>query len=153
MYKEIKKCRISGSSNLIEVLSLGDQYLTGVFPKTIDEKISKGPVDLVWCPDGGLLQLKQSYDIDEMYGENYGYRSSLNSSMVNHLENKIKFLEKLVSLNNSDLVIDIGSNDATSLKAYSGNHLKVGIDPTGKKFKKYYTDDITLICDFFTENW
>jgi hypothetical protein len=151
MYKEIKKCRISGSSNLIEVLSLGDQYLTGVFPKTIDEKISKGPVDLVWCPDGGLLQLKQSYDIDEMYGENYGYRSSLNSSMVNHLENKIKFLEKMVSLNNSDLVIDIGSNDATSLKAYSGNHLKVGIDPTGKKFKKYYSDDITLICDFFTE--
>ena len=86
-----------------------------------------------------------------MYGENYGYRSSLNSSMVNHLENKIKFLEKMVSLNNSDLVIDIGSNDATSLKAYSGNHLKVGIDPTGKKFKKYYSDDITLICDFFTE--
>ncbi len=70
MYKEISKCRISGSTNLINVLSLGEQYLTGVFPKSKEEKITKGPVDLVWCPDSGLLQLKQSYSIDEMYGEN-----------------------------------------------------------------------------------
>jgi hypothetical protein len=50
----------------------------------------------------------------------------------------------------ADLVIDIGSNDATSLKAYTGKFRKVGIDPTGKKFKEYYTDDITLIPDFFS---
>jgi hypothetical protein len=56
----------------------------------------------------------------------------------------------MVPLSNDDLVIDIGSNDATSLKAYSGKHRKVGIDPTGLKFKEYYTEDITLIPDFFT---
>ena len=32
MYKEIKGCRISGSKNLITMLSLGEQSLTGVFP-------------------------------------------------------------------------------------------------------------------------
>jgi hypothetical protein len=37
MYTEITKCRISDSTNLINVLSLGNQYLTGVFPKKIDE--------------------------------------------------------------------------------------------------------------------
>jgi len=150
MYSEIDKCRISGSKNLITVLSLGEQYLTGVFPKSTDEKITKGPLDLVWCPDSGLLQLKQSYDLDEMYGDNYGYRSGLNSSMVFHLTNKIKTLERLVELSDSDLVIDIGSNDATSLKAYSGKHQKVGIDPTGKKFAEYYTDGLKLIPDFFS---
>ncbi len=149
MYTEISKCRISGSPNLISVLSLGQQSLTGVFPKSIDENVTKGPLDLVWCPDSGLLQLKQSYSLDEMYGDNYGYRSGLNSSMVTHLEQKIKTLERLVSLNDHDLVIDIGSNDATSLKAYSGNLKRVGIDPTGLKFKEYYTDDIVLIPDFF----
>lgn len=149
MYKEITKCRISGSTNLINVLSLGNQYLTGVFPKSIDQKITIGPVDLVWCPDSGLLQMKQSYSLDEMYGDNYGYRSGLNSTMVNHLQNKIKTLEKLAKPANQDLVIDIGSNDATSLKAYSGKFRKVGIDPTGSKFKKYYTEDLTLIPDFF----
>lgn len=149
MYSEISKCRISESTNLITVLSLGNQYLTGVFPKHIDDKITKGPLDLVWCPDSGLLQLKQSYSVDEMYGENYGYRSGLNSSMVRHLEQKIRTLERLAKLNDTDLVLDIGSNDATSLKAYSGKHAKVGIDPTGLKFKKYYGDNITLIPEFF----
>lgn len=150
MYTEINKCRISGSKNLIPVLSLGEQYLTGVFPKNLSDLISKGPLDLVWCPDSGLLQMKQSYSLDEMYGDNYGYRSGLNASMVKHLQQKIKALERIVILEDSDLVIDIGSNDATSLKAYSGNHRKVGIDPTGKKFKQYYTGGIDLIADFFT---
>lgn len=150
MFTEISACRISGSTNLINVLSLGDQYLTGVFPKSPEEKITKGPLDLVWCPESGLLQMKQSYSLDEMYGDNYGYRSGLNSSMVFHLTNKIKTLERLVALDNNDLVIDIGSNDATSLKAYSGKHTKVGIDPTGRKFAEHYTEGITLIPDFFS---
>lgn len=150
MYTEISKCRISGSSNLITVLSLGEQYLTGVFPKSPNEPITKGPLDLVWCPDSGLLQMKQSYSLDEMYGDNYGYRSGLNSSMVRHLQQKIRALETMVKPTDGDLVVDIGSNDATSLRAYSGKFKKVGIDPTGRKFEEYYTKDITLIPDFFS---
>src|ERR1700748_121453 len=143
MYSTIDKCRVSGSSNLITVLSLGDQYLTGVFPRSVDEKITKGPLDLVWCPDSGLLQMKQSYSLDEMYGDNYGYRSGLNASMVRHLTNKIRHLEARAGLKPGDTVIDIGSNDATSLKAYSipGIH-RIGIDPTGDKFESYYPSDI-----------
>ena len=150
MYSEITKCRISGSNNLIPVLSLGEQYLTGVFPKKKDDVITKGPLDLVWCPDSGLLQLKQSYNIDEMYGENYGYRSGLNQSMVNHLTNKIRMLERIVDLSPSDMVLDIGSNDATSLNTYSAKVNKVGFDPTGSKFQEYYKTDTALISDFFS---
>lgn len=151
MYHEIDKCRISGSKNLIQVLSLGEQYLTGVFPKSPAEKITKGPLDLMWCPDSGLLQLKQSYNLDEMYGDNYGYRSGLNASMVKHLTHKVHMLERMVELKETDLVIDIGSNDATTLKAYASKCRKVGIDPTGNKFKEFYTKDIELIPDFFSE--
>lgn len=150
MYKEISACRISNSKNLIHVLSLGEQHLTGVFPKSPSEEITKGPLDLVWCPDSGLLQMKQSYSLDEMYGDNYGYRSGLNASMVRHLQQKIDTLERLVKPSENDLVIDIGSNDATSLKAYKAPCRKVGIDPTGVKFKEYYTEDITLIPTFFS---
>ena len=150
MYTDVKKCRVCSSGKLNLVLSLGEQYLTGVFPKSIDEKITKGPLELVFCDECTLLQMKHSFSLDEMYGENYGYRSGLNSSMVSHLQQKIRSLELLVKLTSEDLVIDIGSNDATSLKAYSGKHRKVGIDPTGGKFKEYYTDDLTLIPDFFS---
>ncbi len=150
MYTEIKKCRISGSTNLVTVLSLGEQFLSGVFPKDKKDNITRGPLDLVWCPESGLLQLKHSFNLDEIYGDNYGYRSGLNNSMISHLTNKIHTLEQMVRLQKNDLVIDIGSNDATALKAYTGKHRKVGIDPTGTKFKEYYTDDISLIPAFFS---
>jgi hypothetical protein len=84
-YTEIDRCRISGSKNLVTVLSLGEKYLTVVFPRSIDEEITKGPLDLVWCPDSGLLQMRQSFSLEEMYGENYRYRSGLNSSIFKHL--------------------------------------------------------------------
>ena len=97
-----------------------------VLPKHPTDKVSSGPLDLVWCTQCGLLQLKQSYNFSEMYGDNYGYRSGLNASMVRHLTNKIKTLENLVKLSESDLVVDIGSNDATSLKAYTVKCKKLG---------------------------
>ena len=150
MYEEIKKCRISDSTNLITVLSLGEQHLTGVFPSKKETEIAKGPLDLVWCPESGLLQLKHSYALDSLYGDNYGYRSGLNSSMVKHLQNKVRYLEQLSDLAENDLVLDIGSNDATTLKSYKKKRVnKVGIDPTGNKFRQFYTKEIELIPEFF----
>ena len=81
--KKIKKCRISDSTDLITVLSLGDQYLTGVFPKNKNLNLTKGPLSLVRCnsKDGcKLVQLQHSYNLNELYGKNYGYRSGLNKS-------------------------------------------------------------------------
>lgn len=150
-YRQIRQCRVSGSHHLISVLNLGDQVLTGVFPDSKEEEVTSGPLELVWCPDSGLLQLNHSYDPDELYGDNYGYRSGLNQSMVSHLTDKVRFLQRLISLRPDDVVLDIGSNDATLLKAYSANGIRrIGIDPTGQKFESYYTDSIRLIADFFS---
>lgn len=150
MYLEINKCRSCACTDLIDVMSLGDQYLTGVFPKSKDTEITKGPLGMVWCTDCSLLQLKQSYSLDEMYGDNYGYRSSLNQAMVRHLRNKVNFLEQYCPLSPGDLVLDIGSNDATTLKFFmSSDILRVGVDPVGEKFRNCYTDGIELIPEFF----
>lgn len=151
--KQINECRITGSNNLIKVLSLGDQVLTGVFPKDKQQEITKGPLELVWCPDSGLLQLHHSYDLSEMYGLNYGYRSGLNDSMVQHLRNKVKHLARLRPVHSGDVVLDIGSNDGTLLSAYEVSGLnRIGIDPTGVKFASYYKDGIELVPDFFSAN-
>jgi hypothetical protein len=150
-YRKLSHCRASGSTHLVNVLSLGEQALTGVFPRSADTKVTSGPLELVWCPDSGLLQLNHSYDLDEMYGDNYGYRSGLNQSMVRHLEAKVHELEVLTKLEPGDTVLDIGSNDATLLKSYHVSGLeRVGIDPTGKKFAQYYPADIRLVPDFFS---
>ena len=150
-YREVDRCRASGSRNLVSVLNLGHQQLTGVFPRNAAQEVTSGPLELVWCPDSGLLQLHHSYDPSEMYGENYGYRSGLNQSMVAHLTDKVRFLERRVALRAGDVVLDIGSNDATTLKAYSAPGIvRVGIDPTGAKFREHYTDEIRLVPDFFS---
>jgi len=88
-----------------------------------------------------------------MYGKDYGYRSSLNQSMVRHLSFKVRSIERTYRPSSGDVVLDIGSNDGTTLKAYQALGLKrVGIDPTGQKFKEYYTDGLELIPDFFSAN-
>lgn len=150
-YTPVRECRIGGGSTLITVLDLGQQALTGVFPKDPAEPITMGPLRLVWCPTSSLLQLDCSYDLGEMYGENYGYRSGLNQSMVQHLTQKIRELERFAEVKPGDTVLDIGSNDATSLKAYSAASLhRIGMDPTGLKFRQDHPDDVTLIPDFFS---
>jgi hypothetical protein len=150
-YKEITHCRVGNDSHLVSVLNLGYQALTGVFPANAAEKVTLGPLELVWCPQSGLLQLKHSYNADEMYGDNYGYRSGLNQSMVSHLTDKVAYLERVVKLNPGDVVVDIGSNDATTLKAYQTKGLKrIGIDPTGRKFSSFYPPEIALVPEFFS---
>jgi len=146
---EITQCRICESRNLLTVLSLHEQYLTGIFPRTRGESITKGPLELVWCSDCGLLQLKHSYDPNEMYGDNYGYRSGLNRSMVEHLSDKAGGLVALAGIEAGDVILDIGSNDATLLKAFPEETRRVGIDPTGSKFAEHYSD-LELIPDFFS---
>jgi hypothetical protein len=136
------------------VLDLGEQVLTGVFPRSMNAKLTSGPLRLVKCKgdDGvcGLLQLEHSYELAEMYGENYGYRSGLNASMVTHLQGKVRRILGQVELRAGDLVVDIGSNDSTTLQAYPTGPLLVGIDPTGIKFASYYPAHIQLVPDFFS---
>ena len=150
-YKAIEKCRVGGTKNLVSVLNLGHQALTGVFPGSASEPVTVGPLELVWSPDSGLLQLRDTYESSEMYGDNYGYRSGLNQSMVDHLTNKVAYLERLVQPRAGDVVLDIGSNDCTTLKAYNVPGLvRFGIDPTARKFASYYPPEIKFVPDFFS---
>ena len=147
---KISKCRSCGSSSLIKCLNLGNQYLTGIFPKNQNEKVSKGNLSLVFCKNCSLLQSEQNFDRYEMYGSNYGYMSSLNSSMIDHLKNKSQKIKKISKLSKSDLIIDIGSNDGTFLSYFVDHCQTLGIDPTISKFKKMYNKKINIIDDFFS---
>jgi len=153
MYTEIRQCRICGNTKLITLLDLGEQALTGVFPASVDQKVEKTPVELVKCTgegNCGLVQLKHTVDPEEMYGENYGYRSDLNPLMVEHLKEIAEEITQSVPLNDDDRVLDIGSNDATLLKFFDTSSQRIGMDPTGEKFRDCYGKDIQLIPDFFS---
>ena len=156
-YRETNQCRICGNRTLEHVLSLGTQHLTGVFPKTPAQNVSAGPLELVKCQENGtgnncgLLQLKHSFNPDEMYRSDYGYRSGINQSMANHLQHIVRTLLRQVELKPGDVVLDIGSNDATLLKAYPDAGVSlIGIDPSGESFRSFYPPHISLVVDYFS---
>ena len=153
MPREISTCRICNNRRLVSLLHLGEQSLTGVFPKSPREPVTSGPLELVKC-DGedccGLVQLRHSYDSVEMYGAGYGYRSSLNASMVGHLRAKVARLLAMAPLRPGDIVLDIGSNDGTLLSFYPPALTLVGMDPTAAKFREHYRPHIEAVADFFS---
>ena len=151
--REIDRCRACGNTRLEPILSLGEQYLTGVFPRSTSERVTSGPLELVKCHgDGacGLVQLRHSYDAGEMYGTNYGYRSGLNQSMVRHLGRTAQAIIAKYPVKDGAIVLDIGSNDGTTLSFMPASARRVGMDPTIAKYGQHYQAGIEKIADFFT---
>jgi NDP-4-keto-2,6-dideoxyhexose 3-C-methyltransferase len=153
--RAIGQCRICGSKGLRSVINLGQLALTGVFPRTRGERLASGPLELVRCSGGdgacGLVQLRHTYEPTGMYGANYGYRSSLNRSMVEHLSAKVAQLLSRTPIHGGDVVLDIGSNDGTTLSFYpQAGAILIGMDPTASKFAKHYRPHIRAVPDFFS---
>jgi NDP-4-keto-2,6-dideoxyhexose 3-C-methyltransferase len=150
MFNETTNCRIC-NSNVKVIFNLGTQGLASVFPKK--DEIDPVTVPLVLCQcdneECKLVQLKHTVNSTELYEQEYGYCSGINQTMKNHLEGLVRSIEEENTLNDGDIVLDIGSNDATLLKFYNNKNLKrVGIDPTGSQFLKYY-EDIDLYPTYF----
>ena len=155
MFHKIEKCRVCGNEHYYTVLDLGNQYLSGIFPKQVDPDMYKGPLKLVKCDEStggcGHVQLEHTFDLPTMYGEEYGYRSGLNSSMVKHLKGKYEKITNYLNLKEDDIVIDIAGNDGTFLGFFPSTLKLVSIDPTSKKFSQYFSDHVSYIADFFSE--
>ena len=152
IYQTIKKCRVSKKRDLISVGKFNGMTLTGVFPKKRNQKIPHLPFEVVFSKSSKLLQLKHNYDTKLLYGDNYGYLSSLNPIMVKHLRKKTLFLRKKINYKKNDFILDIGSNDGTFLNFFNGTNL-YGIDPSIKRLKKYYKKNIKTIPSIFEKGY
>lgn len=144
-------CRICSSSDLKTHVDFGSLYMTGHFP-VADEKISQAPLALAKCQDCGLVQLRHSQPIGELYTEGYGYESHLNGSMRRHLINSARSFEFIQKLAPGDVVLDIASNDGTLLSGYlTPEIITVGIDPLIDSISDFYPETTIKIKSFFTK--
>lgn len=157
--KRIEHCRICANPDLRPVMDLGVQALSGRFPKSGEPDPPRVPLQLVRCAGSedqgncGLLQLRHSVPPDKMFGPGYGYRSGVNETMRAHLIGIAQRIEQMVGLRSGDVVLDIGSNDATLLKGYKTKGLRrIGCEPAGKQFSKHYAGDIELVADYFNSS-
>ena len=153
MFKEISCCRACRSKELINVLTLGDLAVSDfVNNPSVDAGI-KAPLELVLCnpkSDGcGLLQLRHTVSNEAMY-RNYWYRSGINQTMINELEDISQSAANTVGLQPGDFVIDIGANDGTLLRGYKIQGLNtVGFEPARNLYDYGKIGTTKIINDFF----
>ena len=125
---------------------------TGKFPRNKRTNIKKTELGLVICSNCSLVQLNRNYNLKYLYNPDYGYRTGINKTMNNHMNNIKKMLSRKSQLISGDHVLDIASNDATLLNFYNKNIVKVGIDPLVNKYIKYYKKIDYKISDFFSSS-
>ena len=92
----IKQCRNCKSKKLITLFSLGNLCFTGKF-SSLKDNIKKKPVTVVLCKNCELVQLAHNYDLKNLYGPAYGYRTGINTTMKAHVKKITKNLSKLTS--------------------------------------------------------
>ena len=146
---KIKKCRICKSSNLKELFSFGKLCFTGKFPSK-SQNIKKEPITLIICKTCELVQLGHNFDLNYLYGPDYGYRTGINKTMLNHVKKVVINLSKKTKVKKNDFVLDIASNDGSLLKYYNKKINTFGIDPILEKYKNQYKNINYKIPDFFS---
>lgn len=148
----VTSCRVCGNEALAPVLSLGDQYVSD-FVDTMTENAS-APLELVICnaSEGGcgLLQLKHTADQGSLY-RNYWYRSGINQTMRDALQDIADKAAELAHLQAGDYIIDTGSNDNTLLKSYNRSDIhRIGFEPATNLMPYAEHPEITVVNDFFS---
>jgi NDP-4-keto-2,6-dideoxyhexose 3-C-methyltransferase len=150
LYTAICACRICKGTDLVDILSLGFQALSGCFPAQDAPDPQKAPLDLIRCQGCGLVQLAHSVDTKFLYTPNYGYRSGINHTMRQHLSGIAAELLRRFEPEPGSVVLDIGCNDGTLLAKYPLTLVRLGIDPLADKFSSMHPKGISTAADTFS---
>lgn len=147
-----KECRACKSSQLIKVIDLGKQPLANSFldSKNLDKDEPKYPLEVYFCENCNLAQLIHVVDKKVLF-EDYIYFSSIMPKLSNHFKH---YAENVIErfLRDSDLVVEIGSNDGILLKFFKDKGFKIlGVDPAKNITKVACENGVETIADFFSE--
>ena len=149
-------CRNCKRKNFLKLSNIGYQPISSIFLKDLKdkEKVKNYSLDLFKCKSCDLVQLSKIANLKDMYGPDYGYKTSVSKLMINHLREKFIRFKKLNILRKNSNILDIGSNDGTFLNFFVNkkNNLNLyGIDPSASAFLDSYNKKIKIIIDFFNQ--
>lgn len=155
MQKHIKHktdCRLCGSSSLDHVLPIrpspiGDAFVTA---ECRSEPQELYPLDCYLCLDCGHLQNLDVVDADVLFRD-YTYRTSVSLGLVEHFKHYARSVVESLGIPNGSLVVEIGSNDGSLLKAFRNEGMRVqGIDPARDIAASATAEGVPTLADFFT---
>jgi len=151
---KLKRCQITGSPNLFEIIDLGhqppcDSMLTD---EMLDQPEKTYPLRLFMCPDSGLAQLDYVIDGAEVYHPDYPYRSGISKPLEVYQRAFADSIVARFSLTSGALCVDIGSNDGTLLTGFQRHGMTaLGVEPTNIAKIAREENSIETIQSFFTE--
>lgn len=87
------------------------------------------PAQMLYCPKCHLAQLGLVVDPTILFPPEYPYTSGTTKVLRDNFAELYRESSKLLSLDKSDLILDIGSNDGTLLSNFKDNHKVLGITP------------------------
>ncbi len=150
-YEHNKHCRNCGSSELIDVLDLGDMPLANSLLSqdgvSGDEPFY--PLKLLLCKSCSLAQLSASVDPSEMF-DSYLYFSSYSQTMLDHVRKSANRLVRERELNEGSLVVEIASNDGYMLQYFRDAGVPVlGVEPAANVAMVAEERGIPSIVEYF----
>jgi SAM-dependent methyltransferase len=108
------------------------------------------PMDLHLCHACGHLQILDVIDPDVQY-TNFKYVTSISLGLPEHFRKLAEELSRSIGAAPGSLVVEIGSNDGTLLRAFTECGFKVlGIDPARETARRATESGIETLATFFT---
>ena len=150
-YKHRSDCRLCGSTRLELVLpilpsAIGDAFVT---KEQLDEVQELFPLDTYLCLECGHLQNLDVVDPEILF-RNYTYRTSASMGLVEHFKKYAQAVVSGLQIPRASLVVEIGSNDGSLLKAYKAHGLRViGVDPAKNIAATATAEGVKTLPEFF----
>lgn len=144
-------CRICGATDLIPYLDLGTMPLANAIrdPNDMTPEF-RAPLAVLFCPHCALSQLSVVVPPERMFSY-YVYRSEISQTWCAHCVACVDEAVVEAGLKESDLVVDIGSNDGTLLSAFHQRGFRtVGVDPARNLSESASRKGSDVLCEFWS---
>lgn len=152
--RRIAACRLCGGKQLNPYIDFGQVPLGNNLQETAKAARSAKayPLVLERCGSCGHFQLGHAVAPELLYATNYTYLSGIGLSFVRHFAEYAAWVDERELLQRGALVVDIGSNDGTCLKAFKDRGYRVcGVDPASLAATIANEVGIETINAFFSE--
>lgn len=132
MITRIKGCLSCGCTDLKEIMSFGETALADrlMTKAQLSEPEPVAPLDLAFCPDCSLVQIRHTVDPEVLFCNDYPYFSSVSPMLMKHFRGSAEEIIQMRKLGADSLVVEAASNDGYMLKPFLEAGMQVlGIDP------------------------
>ena len=144
------ECMNCGEARLHEFIDLKDQPNGNSFldASELDREV-KFPLAMMVCDNCWQVQINE-FPSQKVLFDDHAYITGRNAPVVAHFKELAPRIVNKVGLKENDLVIDVGANDGTFLRAFQSQGMRVlGVDPSDRTGQLARAQGVTVFRQFW----